>query len=153
MWYELKRKHHVHRIHQEWLIEARLGDSIVCTIQRKKSCLGKITFSLASALFLLCISVMWGWGHCMNRSAKVFWQKLLCENPEKQTTSIAVWGQPHSCPTFKHFTFHSFKETSAQRLPELCLTQRRSLHRTHWFLPWDRERALGWEEGSDRVDW
>lgn len=65
MWYEFKIKHNVHRIHQGWLIEAQLGNSIVCTIWRKESCLGKITLSLASVLFLLCIFAILGgrgWG-------------------------------------------------------------------------------------------
>lgn len=55
----------------------------------------------------------------MSRSAKVSWQKLLCENAEKQITEARRSGTSPSHRASKHATFHFFKEMSTQRLPEL----------------------------------
>lgn len=59
-WYEFKIKHNLHWSHQEWLAETNWGTHLFS--RRKESCFGKITLSLASVLFLLCIFVTWRWG-------------------------------------------------------------------------------------------
>lgn len=67
----------------------------------------------------------------MSRSAKVFWQKV---NIQKNKQPTRCFKTAHSCPAFKHFTFHLFKEMNIQRLPELCLTLWRSLYGPTDFL-------------------
>lgn len=77
---------------------------------------------------MLCIFVVWGY----EQECKVLLAKAPLLRSRKTNNQQRCFGTSQSCPALKYFTFHLFKEMSTQRLPELCLTQWRSLH---WTTP------------------